>query len=144
MAPGHSGFHLGRRGVCLLFFGLVDLVYSFSLINPDKVSRANPFLASIAAIAPLWLWSLFWGITGLLCIFYAFRTRYRVGFTAAVFLKVTWAVTCLAVWLMGGAERGYVAAAIWLAFAGFVWVLSGWPEAPPTREEAETWRRPSG
>lgn len=123
---------LGRRGTCLVFFGLLDVIYALSLASPDQESRSGKFLASIAYIAPLWVWSLLWGVTGLVCLWYAFQRRDRVGFAAAIFIKVTWATACLVAWISGGADRGYVSAAIWFAFAGFVWVLSGWPEPNST------------
>lgn len=136
-----GGHRLGRRGLSLLFFGVLDVVYSFSLLRPDPESREGAFLKSIAFVAPLWVWSILWGVTGLLCLTYAFRTRDQVGFTAAIFLKVTWAFVCMGGWLLGDAPRGYVSVAIWLAAAGFVWVISGWPETAPRREEPE-WTSP--
>lgn len=138
--PTLTGFHLGRRGISLLFFGLLDIVYCISLLNPDRVSRQSPFLASITHLAPLPAWAALWGITGILCLIFASRWNDRIGFAAAIFLKITWATACVFAWLNGGAERGYVSAAIWLALAGFVWVLAGWPEAPEGRSG---WTRPS-
>jgi hypothetical protein len=130
---GRKRRRVGRRGLSLLFFGTLDLIYAFSLINPDRESRHGAFLTAIAGVAPLWVWATLWGTTGLICLWYACQRRDRVGFTAAIFLKVTWAMTCMSAWLFGGAERGYVAAAIWAAAAGFVWVIATWPEAPEGR-----------
>lgn len=136
-----GGHRLGRRGLSLLFFGVLDLIYAASLIAPDEESREGAFLSAVAWVAPLWGWAVLWGLTGLICLAYAFQRDDRVGFTAAIFLKVTWAVTCTTAWLWGGAERGYVSAAIWLAAAGFVWVISSWPE--PSLERSAAWTPPS-
>lgn len=130
---------LGRRGQALIFFGGLDVIYSFSLLNPDKASRTGPFLTAVAAIAPLWVWAALWGVVGLVCLFYSFRRHDQIGWTAAIFLKVTWAVTCLTAWLLYGADRGYVSAAIWLFAAWLVWVISGWPEV----EGRSAWKRRS-
>lgn len=121
----------------LLFFAALDLIYSFSLLNPDQDSRNGKFLTAVADIMPLWAWAALWGVTGLLCLFFAFLRDDRVGWTAAIFLKVTWATACLIAWINGGADRGYVSASIWLATAGFVWVISSWPEV----EGRSAWTR---
>lgn len=138
---GRERYRVGRRGVSLIFFGVLDVIYSLSLFRPGRESRGGAFLTAVAAVAPLWFWALFWGGTGLICLWYAFQQQDRVGFAAAIFLKVTWAVTCLIAWLFGGAERGYVSAAIWAAAGGFVWVISGWPEAGGWK--GELWKRQS-
>jgi hypothetical protein len=130
---------LGRRGLSLLFFGVLDLIYAFSLANPDAESRKGSFLTAVAGLAPLWVWSVMWAIVGVLCLIHAFRRDDRIGWTGAIFLKVIWAATCLIAWIAGGADRGYVSAAIWAAAAGFVWVISGWSEA----EGRSVWNRRS-
>ncbi len=134
--------HLGRRGRVLLFFAGLDLVYAFSLVNPDRASRSTPQFTWLASVAPLWAWALLWGVTGLICLVHAFRRRDRWGFTAAITLKVLWGVACAGGWLVGGVDRGYVSGTVWLFFAGFVWVISGWPEQGDGR--GPTWTRQSG
>jgi hypothetical protein len=131
---------LGRRGLALMFFGLLDVVYAFSLANPDQVSRSTPFFAWLADIAPLGWWSLLWILTAAACLIFAFRVKDRIGFACAIFLKVLWGLVSLGGWLFGNVDRGYVSAAIWLALAGFVWVLSGWPEP---LEKGSSWTRQS-
>lgn len=128
---------LGRRGLSLLFFGLLDTVYAFSLVNPDSETRRTRFFIWLAEIAPLWGWSLLWFATALACLIFAFLPADRIGFSAAIFLKVLWGLVCLGGWVYGGADRGYVSAAIWLSLAGFVWVLAGWPEP-----RGSSWTRP--
>lgn len=130
---------LGRRGLSLTFFGVLDLIYAFSLTYPDQESRDGAFLTWVASTAPLSVWAAFWAGVGVLCLIYSVRRSDRVGFAAAIFLKVTWASVCLGGWLLGDADRGYVSAAIWLAAAGFVWVISGWPEAGDWK--GPTWKR---
>jgi hypothetical protein len=58
----------------------------------------------------------------------AFLRRDRIPFAVAMAIKVLWAVVTMAGWLFGGVERGYVAAAVWLGLAGWVAIISGWPE----------------
>lgn len=141
MSPAPTGGHrLGRRGLCLLFFGGLDLIYAISLAQPDAETRRGSFFSWLADIAPLWSWSLLWFATALIVVIFAFQAKDRVGFTCAIFLKVLWGLVCVGGWLVGGVDRGYVSAAIWLAASGLVWVLSGWPE--PIGKET-VWNRPS-
>lgn len=133
----------GRRGEALIFFGIVDLVYCLSLINPSPTARQNPFLIWIVSVAPLSFWAGLWGGVAVLCLWHAFQRCDRIGFTAAIFIKVFWAGTSLFAWLLGGVDRGYVSAVIWAVFAYFVWRISGWPEADPDRKEPLWTRRRS-
>lgn len=119
---------LGRRGLALTFFGTLDLIYGFSLAFPDAATRRGAQFVWLASIGPLWAWASLWGVVGLICFTYAPRTHDRVGFASALFLKVLWGLVCLGGWTFGGVDRGYVSAAIWLAAAGFVGVISGWAE----------------
>jgi hypothetical protein len=117
---------VGRRGVALLFFALLDVVFAVSLAaTPPSTSGGYEFLSTIL---PLWVWAIPWGVVGCMCLVQAFAVQDRVAFVAASALKAGWGVLYLAGFLAGEIPRGYVAAVIWLAFAGFVAVISGWPE----------------
>jgi hypothetical protein len=118
----------GRRGMALLFFAMLDAIYGLSLIIPDQATRAGDQFRWLSSIAPLWGWASLWFAVSLACLVAAFQTFDRVGFTAAIFLKLMWGLLTLTGWLVAGVDRGYVSAAIWLTAAGFVWIISGWPE----------------
>jgi hypothetical protein len=133
--PGHR---LGRRGLSLLFFAILDAIYSISLVAPDEATRHVPLFQWLASIAPLWVWAVLWGATSLVLFWFAFQRRDQVGFSAAIFLKVTWGLVSLGGWIFGDVDRGYVSAAIWLFLAGFVGVLAGWEENPP-RPKGASW-----
>lgn len=133
--------HLGRRGRVLLFFGCLDLVYALSLAAPGAEVRRTAFFTWLAHIAPLWLWAGAWAGVGAVCLWQAFCRRDRIGYTAAIALKVCWGLVCVGGWLFGGVERGYVSAAIWLGLAWMVGTLAGWPE--PGDRKGPTWIRPS-
>jgi hypothetical protein len=137
--PDHR---LGRRGRCLLFFALLDLIYGASLADPDAETRPGTFLDWMATVTPLWTWAALWIVAGLICLWYAFQQCDRVGYTAAIFIKVVWGLACIGAWLVGDVERGYAPAAIWLAFALLVANLAGWPE-PPAGERRPMWKRRS-
>lgn len=121
---------VGRRGTALLFLAFVDFVYAFSLASPPKVARSNPAFLYVASVAPLWLWSVLWGAVGLVCLWNAFQIKDRVGFAAAMGIKVLWASVFIGA-QVAGVERAYATAVVWLGFAGWIAVISTWPE-PPT------------
>ena len=132
---------VGKRGRVLLFFGALDAVYAVSLARPDAATQASWFFIWLAEIAPLWVWSGMWGAVGAVCLWQAFCRRDGIGFAAAIALKICWGIVCLGAWLFGGVERGYVSAAIWLAFAYFVFNIADWPE--PGGGRGPSWTRPS-
>lgn len=133
--------HVGRRGRVLLFFGSLDLVYAVSLALPGAETRRNSMFIWLAGVLPLWVWAVLWAGVGVNCVAHAFRRCDRWGYAGATFLKVMWGLVCFGGWLLGGVERGYVSAAIWLGLAYLVWVLTGWPE--PGDRKGPTWTRPS-
>lgn len=122
---------VGRRGSCLLFFAVLDVLYALSLAKPPPEAKLSPTVAFIAEIAPLDLWALAWLAVGVLCLVGAFRHHDRWAFTAAVAIKTIWGGTFLLGWILDGLDRGWVSAVIWLAMAGWVYIISSWPE-PPT------------
>ena len=133
--------HLGKRGRVLLFFGTLDVVYAVSLAFPDDETRAGALFAWLSRIAPTWAWAAAWGLVGIVLLWQAFCRQDRAGYAAAIGLKIGWGLVCLGGWLFGGVERGYVSAAIWLAAAFLVGVISSWPE--PDGERGPTWKRRS-
>lgn len=119
---------IGHRGTALLFFAAVDLVYAVSLASATPGTLASPTYQFLAQLLPIPIWAGVWLGVGLLCLIQAFMRFDRLAFAAASFLKVAWGLTHLIGWIVVDLPRGYLAAAIWLAFAGFVQVISTWPE----------------
>lgn len=122
-------YRIGRRGAALLFFCLLDIVYGYSLLNPLPAERRAAAVRYIDSIAPLTFWGVLWFIAAALCGFFAFRLNDRIGFAAAVSIKMMWGLLFL-----GGAfvgiERAYVSAALWLCLAAWVAIIASWPEPP--------------
>jgi hypothetical protein len=119
---------VGRRGRCLLFFGVLDVVYALSLVAPDETTAATPFFVWLQGVCPMGGWAALWGAVGAVCLWSAFRRVDRVVYAAAIGLKVLWGGLCVGGWLFGGVDRGWVSAAIWLGLAYMVSVIAGWPE----------------
>ncbi len=121
---------VGRRGASLLFFALLDFVYAFSLLAPTgEVARSSTF-TFLEHIAPLWFFGIMWAAAGVFCAVNAFRRVDWSGFVAAISIKVIWGLLYVGA-AFAGLPRAYVGAAIWLCLAGWVAIISSWPE--PTR-----------
>jgi hypothetical protein len=134
------GQRIGRRGAALLFFFLLDAMWAFALCNPPH--PLTPAYTWPAAVAPLEVWAGAWLAVGLVCLVYAFMRHDTPAFTAAVTIKVLWGGVLVIGWATGQAERGYVTATIWLAFAAFVYLIAGGIPAPPIRpEKVRRWKR---
>jgi hypothetical protein len=138
--PRSLGQRIGRRGAALLFFALLDAVYCYGLIAAPR--PLAPFYVWMDHLMPLAAWAVCWGIVGVICLGYAFRLHDSLGFMFAVALKVGWGLMALLGWFAGAIDRGYVSAVIWLAFAGFVYLIAGGiPSAPPRPPGRWSWIR---
>lgn len=122
---------IGRRGAFLLFLAMLDVLVAGSFAWPPKEVSLSSGLRYVAGIAPLWVWAGAWLAAGVCCAVGAFLRVDRWSFAAAMALKVLWGSLYLLGWAFGLVERGWVQAAIWLAFAAVVLLISTWAE-PPT------------
>lgn len=115
---------IGRRGVFLLFLGLLDILYGWSML----VTPLTPGIA-LHLVLPIEAWGWVWIGTGIFLIPGAFMRADRFFFAAASFLKAAWAGAWVSVWWQDPLiPRAWVSVAIWAAFAGVVLVVSTWPE----------------
>ncbi len=121
---------VGRRGTFLIFISVLDAVYAISLFNPAPEVARSTSVRWVESIAPLWAWGLLWAVIGVICLIHAFKRQDRIGFGAAVLLKVLWGMIYLLGWLFAGLNRGYLSTVIWLSLALLTAVVSTWPEAP--------------
>jgi hypothetical protein len=120
---------IGRRGAALLMFAFIDSVYAFSLFNPLPEYRRTPTVLFLGAVAPLWLWGVLWAASAVACFVCAFLRHDRWGFASAMAMKTLWGLLFVFAAFMG-LDRAYVSAALWLAMAGWVGIISTWPEPP--------------
>lgn len=121
---------IGRRGAALLYFGVLDVVYAFSLFLPAPEQRRSSAIRFLAEVAPLWLWGVAWSVAAVLCLVCVFRVNDRVGFAAAISIKMLWGTLYLVGWLVAGVERAWLSATLWLCLAGFIGIIASWPEPP--------------
>lgn len=124
-------WHVGRRGECLLFLFLLDVLYGLSLLRPPAGAQRSATTRFLAEVMPLSWWALLWLAVGTACLAGAFRQSDRFAYAAAAALKVLWGTMFALGWLAGVVERGWVGAVVWLAFALFVMRIASWPEPRP-------------
>jgi hypothetical protein len=124
----HAWRRLGRRGTALLFLCFIDLIFAYGYLWPGPRDTWSPSMEFVATVAPLPVWALLWGAVGLVCLQQAFRDNDKVGFGCAVMIKVLWALLHLLGTLVGDLDRGHLYIAVWMAGAGWVWIISTWPE----------------
>lgn len=126
---------VGFRGATLLWLMLLDFVYGLSLLRPAPEASQSASIRWVAQILPLPAWGAAWSAMGVLLAVYAFRRRDAAAFAVAVTWKVVWGLLFLIGWIVGAVDRGWVAAVVWLAFAGWASLVSRWPEPPPLVRE---------
>lgn len=125
---------VGRRGSTLLMLAFIDAVYSYSLFNPAPGTLRTPAYLFLSSLAPLWMYGTLWAAAGLACFICAFLRTDRWGFAAAMAIKVLWGLLYVLAMFVG-VSRAYISVALWLGIAGWVYVVSTWPEPP--RESGE-------
>ncbi len=121
---------IGYRGGSLLMFALVDFAFGFSYLFPAPAQKRSPGIQFLQSVAPLWLWGALWTAAGVVCLVNAFKIHDRIGFAAAIGIKVLWGLVYF-VGVIVGVDRAWLSVALWLCLAGFVALISNWPE--PTR-----------
>jgi hypothetical protein len=130
---------VGRRGAALLFFALLDGVYCVALLTAPR--PLTLFYAWMDDILPLAAWATAWGVVGAICLAFAFAQRDTPAFMAAAALKVGWGLLAFFGWTSGVVPLGYLSAAIWLAFAAFVYLIAGGIPPAPKVERRWVWSR---
>lgn len=113
---------VGRRGASLAFFALLHIAIAISLQQvPDAAAR-------LYVISPD-IWSTCWAVTAGICLAGIVLTRFdAVAFAASMSMMVAWSVLSFHVYWVHPTATGWLGPIVWFAFAGFIWVISGWPE----------------
>jgi hypothetical protein len=128
--PQRLARRVGRRGAALLCLAVVVGLIGYSLVTAPAQVAAQPGLRVLARI-PLEAWGWGWVAVAGVCAVGAVRADDRVAYGLAAGLFGLWGGGYLAAWLFYHAERGWVAATVYLAMAGFIALLAGTPERRP-------------
>jgi hypothetical protein len=127
------GGRVGRRGLALLFFGALDLAIAFGIFTiEDYPTAVAAAYAGQAAMFPLTAWAWVWAVTGAICILQAFARHDRAAFVLGAGVKMGWAAGFVIGFFFFDLQRAWLSMIIYLAFSGFVLMISGWQENHPT------------
>lgn len=122
---------IGRRGVCLLVFGLVPLAVGGSFFfQPTNQAGGRRTIPVLEDIAPALWWSWAWVVLGafaMLCAFGGWRWVQR-GLIIGYILPLIWGAASLISWLLGELVTGWISAVIYLGYSLLVTVVAGWEE----------------
>lgn len=120
---------VGRRGVSLLFVGLLAAVLTVSLLLTGPQQVTQPAFQALADVAPLGLWAACWGISGALCWVQAFVSQDRIAFAVATAMWWSYGLAYIIGALSGVNPRGWVGGLLWMGFGGWLNLIATWPEA---------------
>ena len=115
---------IGRRGATLLFLGLLNVSTGLNLL-----SSTNAQVTAFTRILPLSMWAALWLSSGIIALIQAFTYNDRLAFTFAAGMMSVWGLTYVTAWALNLIDRGWLGGIIYIALAGWILILSSWPEA---------------
>lgn len=119
----------GRRGISLLFVGLLAFVLALSLVSAPPAQLNQPAYQALNDAAPLPAWATAWFISGLLCWGQAFMPQDRIAFAVSTALWWSYGLAYIVGSFTGVNPRGWVGGMIWIGFGGWLNLIATWPEA---------------
>lgn len=126
---------IGRRGACLLVFGLIPFFVGLALfVQPTAPGGRNRTIPLLEKIAPAEFWSVAWMVLGSLVFLSAFlgwraqRRAYMVAYT----LPLLWGAAYLISWVFGWLVTGWISGTVYLGYCLLVIVIAGWEESAPS------------
>jgi hypothetical protein len=122
---------IGRRGACLLIFGLVPLAVGGSyFLTPKNQAGHYRTIPVLQDLAPASWWSGVWLILGagaMLCAFGEWHWVRR-GLIIGYMLPLIWGAANLISWMRGELVTGWISAVIYLGYSLLVIIVAGWEE----------------
>lgn len=127
------GKHLGRRGMALLFFALLDAGIAYGIFTIDSYPLAvqaavKASYAGQTALMSLTAWGWVWALVGAICAIQAFTKHDRLAFFLAAALKGGWAGGFIIGFFFYDIPRAWLSTTVYLSFSAFVLTMSGWEE----------------
>jgi hypothetical protein len=129
-----SSTRLGYRGAFLLFLAAIDVVYGWFLVNPTPEQTRTSQFVWRDHIMPTEAWGVIWLTVAFILAVSAFLKQDRIGYAAAIALKLGWAFIAAVAALSGSVQGGWSSVAIWGGFAGLTIMESGRAEPLHTEE----------
>lgn len=123
----------GRRGYFLLLFGIGWAVVGWSGLTYGMSPVAQQNLKALTDVVSYETLAHMWLIAGVLAITASFFRQPGddiFGFIALIVPVFLWTFSSFMAFV-GGLERGLLAAAVYAVLAVSIYIIAGWPEAPP-------------
>jgi hypothetical protein len=122
---------LGFRGGVLACFATFDIVWGWSLIDPDasKALYNAPAYSVMAYVMPFWGWGILMMITGIIIGVNAWLENDSIGYIAAWAIKLIWILFILAAFPRAGIQVIRLAL-IFMTLAALLLIESRRPELP--------------
>lgn len=131
---------VGRRGLCLLVFSLVFIMYGLGfLFDPGTQDRMlnGPYFVLARSVSPMF-WGACWVIAALVALPASFSNKpphiNQLAFALLTFMTTVWSAATFAGWIIDGRITSYwTLGFLWGAVALLTILLAGWPEDPRHR-----------
>lgn len=119
---------IGRRGATLLMFALVDFTMGYNMLTVPKEIVDRSYIGHTTML-PLEVWACLWIATACVLVVHAFRIDDRIGFAAAMGIKLLWAIGFCVSLFVFQSPRALIGLVLWVVIAGWLFLVAGWPEA---------------
>lgn len=125
-----TGEQLGRRDTCLLIFGFIQLMVGVAIFIVPAIPGRSRTIPVLELIAPPAVWASVWIALGVIVLVSAFEraNRQRLGCVLAWGTPFLWSAAWLISFILGIAPLGWLAAVVYVGYAGLALVVSGWEE----------------
>jgi len=117
-----------RRGSFLVAFGVLYTLIGVSYLTAPPLPAAVKHLYLALRVLPLWAWGILWivcGVAGAVVAVVDHVRFRRFDFVGAVLAPLLWGGTYILGQFTGDASQGRIAAAVYIALAVAVYIVSG-------------------
>ena len=117
---------IGRRTAALLFYAFLQIVLAIWLFSLPPLHGLYIFHR--------YIWAAGWAASAIVCLLAAIMATFdAAAFGLVMSMMVGWSVANFHAEYVRPTVVGWLGGCIWLAFAGFTWIIAGWPDPDDNR-----------
>lgn len=123
-------FHIGRRGILLLFLSLIELIIGLNNIDQDLPNQVLENAHYLLLWVPLGTWFVIWTISGAISFLGAFSRKIEpMAFWLGTFLSMATSLGYFAAALFWhNSDRAWVSGLLYGGIAVINQVIAGWED----------------